>query len=60
MIFTWLFAFVASLGLRFWGAQHPLPFLIRPSLVWILIFTPSVIIGLWVALVGLFDNDNKH
>tara|TARA_Y100001968_G_scaffold24074_1_gene18878 strand:- start:3672 stop:3854 length:183 start_codon:yes stop_codon:yes gene_type:complete len=59
MIFTWLFAFFASLGLRFWGVQHPLPFLIRPSLVWILVFTPSLLIGLWVGLIGFIKIDNK-
>ena len=48
MSLTWAFALMVSLGLRFWGFQHPEPFVIRPALVFALLFGPSVLLGLWL------------
>jgi hypothetical protein len=51
---TWGLALVVSFGLRFWGHQHPEPFIIRPFLVWLLLLIPVIGLGLWVLVVGFF------
>ncbi len=51
MSFAWAFALLVSLGFRFWGFQHPDPFVIRPALVFGLLFAPSVLLGVWL-LIG--------
>jgi len=48
MAITWTLALVVSFGLRAWGSQHPEMFVIRPILVWALLFTPSFGLGLWL------------
>jgi len=52
MALTWAFALMFSWGLRFWGVQHPEAFVIRPSLVFGLLFGPSVALGIWLFFVG--------
>ena len=47
MLVTWFVALALSAALRFWGIQHPLPFVIRPSVVWSLLMAPSILLGLW-------------
>ncbi|MFL0735870.1 MAG: hypothetical protein AB8B43_03435 [Prochlorococcus sp.] len=49
---AWGLALVLSLGLRFWGLQHPEPFAIRPLLVVFLLFAPAVGLGIWIIRVG--------
>ena len=58
MSFAWAFALMVSLGLRFWGFQHPEPFVIRSALVFGLLFGPSVLLGIWLFLGehGWFDS----
>ena len=50
LIFTWAIALAVSFGLRFWGLNHPEPFLIRPLVVLVLLFGPSVFLGVWLVL----------
>ena len=57
MLLTWAFALSVSVGLRFWGVQHPEVFVIRPLLIFALLFGPSLIIGIWL-LIGLFQPDS--
>ena len=52
MVFVWAFALFLSLGLRFWGLQHPEPFIIRPLIVLGLLCGPSVFLGFYLALIG--------
>ncbi len=52
MSFTWAFALLVSLGFRFWGFQHPEPFVIRPALVFGLLFGPSALLGIWLYIAG--------
>ena len=49
IVFVWVSALFLSLGLRFWGLEHPDPFLIRPFLVLGLLFGPSFLLGLYLA-----------
>ena len=51
LTFTWAFALLMSLGLRFWGVQHPEPFNIRPLLLFALLFGPSFLLGAWLVLI---------
>ncbi len=52
MAFTWFLALLLSFGLRFWGLQHPDPFQVRPFLVLLLLFGPSILMGAWVGWFG--------
>tara|TARA_Y100001968_G_scaffold316190_1_gene343705 strand:- start:5473 stop:5694 length:222 start_codon:yes stop_codon:yes gene_type:complete len=52
MTITWLLALLVSLGLRFWGYEHPDNFLIRQYLVWILLFGPSLLLAIWLIFFG--------
>ncbi|WP_320666707.1 hypothetical protein [Prochlorococcus sp. MIT 1307] len=52
MTLTWAFALMLSFGLRAWGAHHPDPFIIRPYLVFGLLFGPSIVLGFWLYFVG--------
>ena len=52
MAITWAIALLASLGLRLWGIQHPESFVIRPFLVFSLLFGPSVFLGIWLLYFG--------
>ena len=58
MAITWSLALIVSAGLRFWGFQHPKEFIIRPVLVWILLFSPSVVLGLWLMLFSIKRQDS--
>jgi len=59
MTFTWALALALSLALRFWGDLHPEPFIIRPLVILILLFGPSVVMGLWLAFIGFEKVDSK-
>ncbi|ABX09776.1 Hypothetical protein P9211_18451 [Prochlorococcus marinus str. MIT 9211] len=50
-MFVWTFAFVLSLGLRFWGLHHPEPFIIRPFIVWGLLFAPSALLLIYLTFI---------
>ena len=52
MTLTWFLALLVSYGLRVWGHQHPEPFLIRGSVVAVLLLAPVIGLGAWVLLVG--------
>ncbi len=52
MAVTWALALLLSFGLRLWGFEHPAPFVIRPFLVLILLFGPSIALGFWVMAFG--------
>ena len=56
MAFTWLLAILVSFFLRLWGLQHPGEFVVRPWLVWFLLFTPSLMLGGWLFFAGFQDN----
>ena len=56
MILTWGLAVLLSFALRLWGIEHPEPFGIRPLLVYALLFVPSVVLGIWVLLVGFSES----
>ncbi len=43
---TWGVALLASFAFRFWGYQHPEPFLIRPFIVLMLLLGPSILLGI--------------
>ncbi|KGG14506.1 hypothetical protein EV06_1563 [Prochlorococcus sp. MIT 0602] len=47
-----LLSLVASLFLRFWGIQHPQPFLIRPFIVLGMLFGPSIILVFYLAFTA--------
>ena len=49
MLLTWGLALLLSLGLRFWGQQHPEIFPINYSLVLTLLFGPSAVLGFWIS-----------
>ena len=53
MLIAWIFAYLISFGFRFWGEQHPDPFVIRPFLVLGLLFAPSLLLGIWLTSFGL-------
>ncbi|KGG13747.1 hypothetical protein EV05_0405 [Prochlorococcus sp. MIT 0601] len=57
IVFVWAFALFLSFGLRFWGIQHPEPFIIRPFIVWLLLFGPSVFLGCYLVLFGFQNQD---
>tara|TARA_Y100001968_G_C19062536_1_gene574454 strand:+ start:234 stop:410 length:177 start_codon:yes stop_codon:yes gene_type:complete len=46
---TWVLALLLSFGLRVWGGYHPSAFFVRPVLVWLLVFAPSILLGIWVS-----------
>jgi len=54
---TWLFSALVTLILRYWGIQHPEPFLIRPIIVLGLLFGPSIILCFYLAFAS-FQNHN--
>ena len=54
---TWLGAFVFSFGLRFWGSLHLEPFLIRPFVVLALLLGPTVVLGVWLLVQTLSQDD---
>ena len=58
MALTWAFALLFSWGLRFWGLQHPESFVIRPVLVFGLLFGPSVVLGVWLFLGDYGSTDS--
>ncbi|HGY5536608.1 MAG: hypothetical protein AB8A40_05105 [Prochlorococcus sp.] len=55
---AWGLALILSIGLRFWGFQHPEPFVIRPLLVVFLLFAPAVGLGIWIIRVGFTKSDS--
>ena len=52
MALAWGLALLISYGLRLWGIQHPDPFEIRSGLIFVLLFVPPLIMGLWVIAYG--------
>ncbi len=57
MAITWGFALLLSFALRYWGFQHPEPFLIRSSLITVLVFGPSIFFLLWILVAALRESD---
>lgn len=57
MAFTSAVALVLSLGLRFWGFEHPDSFVIRPLVVLTLLFAPSVFLAFWLVLERVWGVD---
>ena len=47
---SWILSLALSLSFRFWGIQHPEPFVIRPIIVLGLLLGPSIILGCYLAL----------
>tara|TARA_Y100001968_G_C19413694_1_gene747761 strand:+ start:750 stop:926 length:177 start_codon:yes stop_codon:yes gene_type:complete len=58
MLLAWVCALIASLGFRYWGLNHPDPFIIRPFMVWSLLFGPSIVLGFWLVIVGFRNFEN--
>ncbi len=54
---TWALALILSFALRLWGIHHPDPFAIRPFLLILLLFGPSLALGIWLFGFRVFEND---
>tara|TARA_B100000700_G_C14983240_1_gene827459 strand:- start:1298 stop:1513 length:216 start_codon:yes stop_codon:yes gene_type:complete len=48
----WGLALAFSFLFRFWGGAHPDPFQIRPFLIWLLLFGPSLVLAVWIGLLS--------
>jgi len=57
MTATWALALSLSFVLRYWGLQHPGPFVIRPWLVFLLLFLPVFVMGVWIFFNGFSSGD---
>ena len=55
---SWGLGLILSVCFRFWGDQHPDPFVIRPYLVIILLLSPSLVLGIWIWLQGLTNSSD--
>lgn len=55
MAVIWLLALAVSFWLRFWGYQHPDPFIIRSSVVLLVLIVPVFILGIWVVWAGFLS-----
>ena len=51
MALIWLFALSLSVGLRVWGLWHPDHFIIRPYLIWGVLFGPSILLALYLIFI---------
>lgn len=60
MVWTWLLALLVSFGLRLWGHQHPEPFMIRGSVVAVMLVAPVIALGAWVSLVGFASVEERN
>jgi len=49
---TWLAAFGTSAFFRFWGLQHPDSFVIRPFIVLVMLFGPSLALSFYLAFIA--------
>jgi len=58
LLLAWVVSLAVSLGLRFWGIQHPEPFEISTAWVFFLLFGPSVFVGIWLISFGFRDNSS--
>ena len=58
MVLTWAFALMLSLALRIWGIEHPDSFVIRPLLVFGLLFGPSLLLAVWLVSFGFASSDS--
>ena len=52
LVIAWGLALLLSFLFRIWGEAHPEPFLARPLLIVLLLFTPSIALGIWIYLTG--------
>ncbi len=60
MVLTSALALILSFGFKYWGYQHPDPFVVRSFLIWLLLFGPSLALGLWIVLFGFFKESVKE
>ena len=50
--FTWLAALAVSILFRFWGFEHPDSFVIRPFIVLVMLFGPSLALSFYLAFIA--------
>jgi len=53
----WGLALAFSVAFRFWGVVHPDSFQIRPILVWVLLFGPSLVLAIWIGLLAFIAKE---
>ncbi|WP_320663578.1 hypothetical protein [Prochlorococcus sp. MIT 1223] len=58
ILLIWGIALLTSFAFRFWGFIHPDSFLIRPWLIFLLLFGPSFVIAFGIFVFGFREADN--
>ena len=57
---TWFLSAILSFGLRSFGFRYPDPLDINLLVVGLLLFGPSLSLGFWIVLGGLFKLDKEE
>tara|TARA_B100000700_G_C14494046_1_gene600928 strand:+ start:23 stop:223 length:201 start_codon:yes stop_codon:yes gene_type:complete len=58
ILIVWGFALLISIALKLWGLQHPEEFLIRPFLIWSMLFLPSTFLAIWLLFNRQVNQEN--